>query len=408
MTDERIDKLIESFKNLMQYDMLGVHSHAYDDMCKELEKQIENRLKGVHKNKIFRTKDGRYKTHNPEMIKTNKIDLMIALYEYYFHEKPEVIPKKRTIKYLFPKWLKTYKVLIEQGHRSVGSLRHYESDYNKYLSGSELENVDITTIKFRDIKGFYSKITAHQAITRKTLNNVKTLINQIFDYARDRDIPVINTHDIHTMDLCCKEIDNEDKVYSDEERERILKACRKQNDVYARCIGLMFCLCVRIGEMKALKWSDVDFENKKVYIHRSMVQVEEDGVYKDHCVDRTKGKKKKCNRYENLSELAIYFLNEQRKESAFSEFVFMINDHPLQTNMVNKNLKKICEQVGVEYLSSHKIRFWAVTAMFDANLPDYIIQYTAGHADPATTNHYKRPEKLGKKIEADTWNQMFG
>ncbi len=323
MTDERIDKLIESFKNLMQYDMLGVHSHAYDDMRKELEKQIENRLKGVHKNKIFRTKDGRYKTHNPEMIKTNKIDLMIALYEYYFHEKPEVIPKKRTIKYLFPEWLKTYKVLIEQGHRSVGSLRHYESDYNKYLSGSELENVDITTIKFRDIKGFYSKITAHQAITRKTLNNVKTLINQIFDYARDRDIQVINTHDIHTMDLCCKEIDNEDKVYSDEERERILKACRKQNDVYARCIGLMFCLCVRIGEMKALKWSDVDFENKKVYIHRSMVQVEEDGVYKDHCVDRTKGKKKKCNRYENLSELAIYFLNEQRKESAFSEFVFM-------------------------------------------------------------------------------------
>ena len=408
MTDERIDKLIESFKNLMQYDMLGVHSHAYDDMRKELEKQIENRLKGVHKNKIFRTKDGRYKTHNPEMIKTNKIDLMIALYEYYYHEKPEVIPKKRTIKYLFPEWLKTYKVLIEQGHRSVGSLRHYESDYNKYLSGSELENVDITTIKFRDIKGFYSKITAHQAITRKTLNNVKTLINQIFDYARDRDIPVINTHDIHTMDLCCKEIDNEDKVYSDEERERILKACRKQNDVYARCIGLMFCLCVRIGEMKALKWSDVDFENKKVYIHRSMVQVEEDGVYKDHCVDRTKGKKKKCNRYENLSELAIYFLNEQRKESAFSEFVFMTNDHPLQTNMVNKNLKKICEQVGVEYLSSHKIRFWAVTAMFDANLPDYVIQYTAGHADPATTNHYKRPEKLGKKIEADTWNQMFG
>ena len=63
----------------MQYDMLGVHSHAYDDMRKELEKQIENRLKGVHKNKIFRTKDGRYKTHNPEMIKTNKIDLMIAL-----------------------------------------------------------------------------------------------------------------------------------------------------------------------------------------------------------------------------------------------------------------------------------------------------------------------------------------
>ncbi|MBR6302589.1 MAG: tyrosine-type recombinase/integrase, partial [Lachnospiraceae bacterium] len=104
----------------------------------------------------------------------------------------------------------------------------------------------------------------------------------------------------------------------------------------------------------------------------------------------------------------IFFLKEQRKETAFSEYVFVSNGHPLQTNMVNRKLKHICEQAGVGYLSSHKIRFWAVTAMYDSNLPDYVIQYTAGHADPATTNHYKRPEKLGKKIEPDTWNRMFG
>ena len=238
-------------------------------------------------------------------------------------------------------------------------------------------------------------------------NNVKSLINQIFDYARNMDFPVINTHDICTMDLCCKEVDNYDKVYSDAERERILEVCREQNDVYSHCIGLMFCLCVRIGEMKALKWSDVDFENRKIYIHRSMIQVKEEGVYRDRCVDRTKGKKRTCNRYENLSNMAILFLSEQQKETGDKEFVFMTNDHSLRTNMVNKKLKRICEKAGVEYLSSHKIRFWAVTAMFDANLPDYVIQYIAGHADPATTNHYKRPEKLGKCIEADTWNKMF-
>jgi len=49
-------------------------------MSKELETWIERKLKGVHKNKIFMTKDGRYKTHNPQMIKTKKIDLLIALY----------------------------------------------------------------------------------------------------------------------------------------------------------------------------------------------------------------------------------------------------------------------------------------------------------------------------------------
>ena len=62
---------------------------------------------------------------------------------------------------------------------------------------------------------------------------------------------------------------------------------------------------------------------------------------------------------------------EQRKESPFGEFVFMTNDHPLLTYMINKKLRKVCEKAGVQYLSTHKIRFWAVTVMYDSNLPDY-------------------------------------
>lgn len=407
MEHTNIEDLIHLFQNLSQYDMMSLDSCAINDMRNSLEEQIENKLKGVHNNKICQISDGRYKTHNPQLIKKTKLKLLIALYEYYFHQSP--LPKrKKSIKTVYPQWLETYKALIEQGHRSVGSLRHYESDYNKYLHGIELETRDITKITFQDIKKFYAGITANQAITRKSLNNVKTLINQIFDYARDQNIPVINTHDIRTIDLCCKETDNYDKVYSDEERLKVLDACKRQNNVYSRCIGLMFCLCVRIGEIKALKWSDVDFENKRVFIHRSMVQIKENGIYKDKCVDRTKGKKKECNRYESLSTLAISFLQEQRKETAFCEYVFMTNEHPLQTNMVNKKLKRICEQAGVEYLSSHKIRFWAVTAMYNQNIADSIIQYTAGHSDPATTNHYKRLAKIQPKIESDMWDKMFG
>ena len=408
MINEKIENLIFIYHGFQHCDIILSNSHAVDDMRNELERQIENQLKGVHKNKICQISDGRYKTHNPQIIKKTRLELLIALYEYYFHQAPPSTRKKVTIKSLFPEWMETYDLLIEQGHRSVGSKRHYESDYKNYLADTTLETTDITKITFQDIKRFYAQITANQAITRRTLNNIKTLINQIFDHARNQNIPVINTHDIRTMDLCCKEIDNEDKVYSDDEREKVLKECKSQNDVYCRFIGLMFCLCVRIGEVKALKWSDVDFENRKVFIHRSMVQVKENGIYKDKCVDRTKGKKKKCNRYENLSDLALFFLKEQRKENPFNEFVFISNNHPLSTNMVNKKLKRICEQADVPYLSSHKIRFWAVTAMYDSNIPDFIIQYTAGHADPATTNHYKRPEKLGKRIEIETWNKKFG
>ena len=204
-----LEKQLEAFQNIQKYATIDKDSPAMEDMKRNLEQQIENKLKGVHTNIICQTKDGRFKTKNPQIIKKTRLELLIALYEYYFHDSPLPTRKKPTIKTLFPKWLETYKELIAQGHRSVGSLRHYISDYNHYLKGNELENRDITKITFKDIKKFYAKITANQAIGRKSLNNVKTLINQIFDYARDQNIPVINTHDIHTMDLCCKESDND-------------------------------------------------------------------------------------------------------------------------------------------------------------------------------------------------------
>jgi len=35
------------------------------------------------------------------------------------------------------------------------------------------------------------------------------------------------------------------------------------------------------------------------------------------------------------------------------------------------------------------------------------IQRMAGHADPATTDHYKRVSRLGD-IDTTSWNEMFG
>ena len=41
------------------------------------------------------------------------------------------------------------------------------------------------------------------------------------------------------------------------------------------------------------------------------------------------------------------------------------------------------------------MRFWTVTAMYAAGIPQAIIQRSVGHLSPATTDHYKRISKLG-------------
>ena len=187
-----------------------------------------------------------------------------------------------------------------------------------------------------------------------------------------------------------------------------MEQAKKEDDVFARAIFLMFSLCVRIGELRSLKWSDIDWEKRTVFIHAQIVRRKgNDGNYYFTYVNRTKGKKKEANRIQPISDEAIALLKKQRKDNPFGEYVFMYNGDAVKTNTVNHHLRRICEKVGVEYLSSHKIRFWSVVNMSKALNPAEV-QYMAGHLDPATTDHYRKRVSRVEGVDLDKWNELYG
>ena len=81
--------------------------------------------------------------------------------------------------------------------------------------------------------------------------------------------------------------------------------------------------------------------------------------------------------------------------------------------LTNSFLKRQCMFIQynslslIPYMSSHKIRFWSVTNMYANGMQQADIQRMAGHADPATTDHYKRVSRLDD-IDTSIWNEMFG
>lgn len=374
-----------------------------DEMRNKLGDKYENALKGVHTNKIFHLSDGRWKTKNPQIAKKTKFELLEALYEYYFGKKV------LSVESVYEQWIENYKKDAEMGHRSILSYTHYKSDWARFFHDSNIAKMDITAVKPSMIKTHYKALCSNGAITRKTLNNAKTILNHVFDYAVDNDYIVANfARSVSTKDLYCKEVNNELKVYTDKERDKIITQASAENDVFARAIILMFCSCTRIGEIRALKWEDVDFEKKTMYIHREIVRrLDSEGHEIFVCVDHTKSGLKEGNRVQPLSDKAIAVLKIQRRKNPFGDYVFLYNNSPLISNTINHHLKRICERAGVEYMSSHKIRFWAVTNMYAKGMQPADIQRLAGHADPTTTDHYKRPSRLGNYDDA-SWNEMFG
>jgi len=70
------------------------------------------------------------------------------------------------------------------------------------------------------------------------------------------------------------------------------------------------------------------------------------------------------------------------------KLVFMHEGRPLTTDTFNRRLKKYCGELGITYLSSHKIRFTNASMLFDAGVKAIDIQPLLGHSNLAMTQHY--------------------
>lgn len=226
-------------------------------------------------------------------------------------------------------------------------------------------------------------------MTRTTYTNIKSILNFTYDYAVEHDLVEVNVaRQVHITSLRFKP--HGSGTYTDEMRMKVLKyiECNNKLDcsVYYAAIYVMFHLCCRIGEVKALRWSDYDVTNGTLYIHREIVKRNGKWCEVDHTKSSETG-----NRKQYLSPKMQELLDKMR-EKKVNEYIFPTEKGLfLNTSKFNDYLKGICEKVGIDYMSSHKIRFWSVTALVRQTGGDITaVGAYAGQKNRQTTLHYIR------------------
>lgn len=354
--------------------------------------------------RIYIPKPLRREGEAPPTNSKSQSDLWLRAYEYIFDRKA-----KPTVADCYTEWKK-----LREADESISSYTTYTDDtrYRRHIAGDKLANKQINHVTPHDIKMFLKRIGANRNLSRKELRSVKSILNGIFSYAVDVEIISFNpTLQVTTKDIKCKAVNNRDKVYSEDDRLRILNyldGLRTQT-AYTLGIALMFCLCCRIGELKALKWSDYGRRKKTIYIHAEVITVIVDGKRQRREVDHTKIGEG-GDRIQLLSDRALGILALAEKlhpDHKPDDYILPTTEGtPLYTNRFNQRLKQICERAGVRYLSSHKIRFYAVTAQARAGFDIGTIQQNAGHLNPGTTLGYIR--MVQREAEnREKWESVF-
>lgn len=402
-----------TFLNPLTYPLKKDYSkfthNDFDEVLKDLENMkkkitIQKIIEENHKYEIYYSKseqawrtylpDESKKNHRRSVKRKNKDDLENLIAEFYMEKKRQTDRNATTLKTLYKEWL-----IYRRDYTPARPKTIQENTYqwNHFFEDSELADMCVQDIRPITLIRFFRKLTKDRTYTYKRISNARSVLNGIMDYAIEEEIIEVNpVSNVNFKKFTYKPVENQcDNVFSKEDTVKLLKYLKGIDEPYSLAIQLSFYLFIRIGETKALRWEDIDYKNKTLYLHRQLSTervLNDDLTFSTRQVvvyEQMKGNTSCGYRYQHLTDEALKILNRARRLNPFGVYIFEPDGRPMTTDRFNRKLKAYCDAAHVPYHSSHKIRFYNASTAYDGkNL--VTISKLMGHSQVETTLHYLR------------------
>lgn len=223
---------------------------------------------------IYHRKDGRWEGRYTDGFKSDGKRRYRSVYAKSYGEVKEMLLKIQvsqqtttskcnlTVKSLFAEWL-SYKSI----HVKESTISNYRFKIEKHLL------TVFGDLKFRDLspKLIYDFIHMKQSegLSAKYISDILIILKSMAKYAAKTHHCLNEIADVELPKVCKKEL----KPYS-KEQQTILKS-ELLKDVTLPKLGILLCLYtgIRIGELCALKWSDIDLQNSTLHISKTCQRI---------------------------------------------------------------------------------------------------------------------------------------
>ncbi len=154
-----------------------------------------------------------------------------------------------------------------------------------------------------------------------------------------------------------------------------------------RLKGIILCFYtgLRIGELLALTWQDIDFVNKTMIVQKSS----HDGyVNGKHCVIVDKPKTHNSTRQIPLSKNLLALLKQIKKDSK-CEYVISYNDKPLLVRTYQRTFDLLLKKLNIPHRGFHSTRHTFATRAIECGMDVKSLSEILGHKNATITlNRY--------------------
>ncbi|OAL08067.1 Phage integrase [Lactococcus garvieae] len=144
----------------------------------------------------------------------------------------------------------------------------------------------------------------------------------------------------------------------------------------------LFFTGLRIGELQALTWKDISFNEKWIYIHKSI-------YYRNRKNwEFTDPKTQSSVRKLYLDDDTLKYIREWKevqKQIGKIDFIFSDNGLPIVKNRVNKMLIRHAKKVSIKPIRVHDLRHSHASLMLQLGMNDLELKNRLGHSDISIT-----------------------
>lgn len=300
----------------------------------------------------------------------------------------------------------TVNKIAEEWLEMVRNTRKY-STYRKYYNihifyiAPQFGMCEINSLKSEMINSYLARqalngsVQGQRALSDSTMRSIQHVLNQIIKYANH----IYGTDIIKFSFRHYKNQTKEIEVLNDKQCTDLINYLMIELDSYK--MGIIVCLYtgLRIGEVCALSWEDIDLEQKVIHVRHTVQRIQISNQEKRTDLMVSSPKSGTSIRYIPIPEKLLKILKTRkvnRRGYLMSEY------GPTDPRTYQNKFKKYLANAGVEQTNFHTLRHTFATKCIQTGFDVKCLSEILGHSDiRITMNRYVHPSMDMKRNQMD-------